>query len=386
LAIVLNLSGVKYRKIILLIVQKNNINFIALEKSEVMNMKDMQEIKEAIDNLGNQDLKSFLRLILGKMKLLKEHGESFEESIVDLVELYDEILGIQDKKALWNPAPHCTHVHIVIGLSFAGSMKQALNGLGWSETHKVVALAENYAIGPLYNLDSLEGRKARSEWFRNNISEAFESYTDFEDEYQDVMHKIGLIPEQAKIIIWSSKNALEQIGMRHVLYLMRKKSNTIVLMDACQICEQRYNRTDKFINYLHSGEVPTDKLKEALLCIDEGNEQSISQTISLVEEWKNISQQHGNLHIWRNNAVFEVPDDFYDRFLLEKLDKLRPPSGENDFLKSARLIGEAMGYCDQYIGDSYFEYRLRELIYNGILEIKGLPAAMRYYSVRRKIK
>lgn len=52
-------------------------------------------------------------------------------------------------------------------------------------------------------------------------------------------------------------------------------------------------------------------------------------------------------------------------------------------MKSARVIGEAIGYCDQYIGDAYFEYRLRELIYSGRVQIKGVPRAMRYYSVRR---
>ncbi|WP_083930213.1 DUF3658 domain-containing protein [Paenibacillus sanguinis] len=35
-------------------------------------------------------------------------------------------------------------------------------------------------------------------------------------------------------------------------------------------------------------------------------------------------------------------------------------------------------------GDAYFEYRLRTLVYDGVLEIKGFPTAMRYYSVRRK--
>lgn len=76
-----------------------------------------------------------------------------------------------------------------------------------------------------------------------------------------------------------------------------------------------------------------------------------------------------------------VPADYYDSYLL---DKLKPPAGDHGFVKAARLIGEAIGYCEQYVGDSYFEYRLRELIYNGTLEIKGLPAAMRFYSVRRK--
>ncbi|WP_342550150.1 DUF3658 domain-containing protein [Paenibacillus sp. FSL P2-0089] len=79
-----------------------------------------------------------------------------------------------------------------------------------------------------------------------------------------------------------------------------------------------------------------------------------------------------------------MPSDYYDSYLLEKLDSLQPPPGDDGFLKSARLVGEALGYCEQYVGDAYFEYRVRELIYNGVLEIKGVPTAMRFYSIRRK--
>ncbi|GKS12735.1 hypothetical protein YDYSY3_37350 [Paenibacillus chitinolyticus] len=105
--------------------------------------------------------------------------------------------------------------------------------------------------------------------------------------------------------------------------------------------------------------------------------------LPLEREWQIISKQSGTLRIWRDGAVAEVPDDYYDMYLLDKLDKLRPPS-DHSYLKAARLIGEAMGYCEQFIGDAYFEYRVRQLIYDGILEIKGVPSSMRRYSVRRK--
>ncbi len=53
-------------------------------------------------------------------------------------------------------------------------------------------------------------------------------------------------------------------------------------------------------------------------------------------------------------------------------------------MKSARLIGEVIGYLDQYIGDEYFEYRVRHLIMNGVFEIEGIPKAMWFYSVKLK--
>ncbi|MDQ0174233.1 DUF1835 domain-containing protein [Bacillus chungangensis] len=349
-----------------------------------MELRDILAIKKAIDSLGEGELKPYLRFILVKIKLMKEQEGTLETTVTELIELYDELMGLQEKRAVWYPVPACTHVHIVVGDSFAGSMKQALKGLGWAETHKLITLRENYAIGPLDGLDSPEGRKARSNWFRDNITEAFEAYTEFEEEYNELLDKLEQIPEQAEVIIWTSCNACEQTGMRHAIHLMRNKRNSISVCDACAVCEELYNRPDAFINYRHSGEIPADKIREALIHLDGKGKLCAPDITRLEWEWQEIMEQAGMLRIWRDSKVLEVPVDYYDQYLLEMLDKLKPPTDDNGFLKSARLIGEAIGYCEQYIGDSYFEYRLRELIYDGILEIKGVPAAMRFYSIRRK--
>ncbi|WP_260504039.1 DUF1835 domain-containing protein [Paenibacillus illinoisensis] len=348
-----------------------------------MNLKDFLVIKRATDGLGEGELKPYLQFILAKIKLMKQQERTSETVAHDLIELYDELMGLQERKVFWSPVPTCTHVHIVIGESFAGSMKQALRGLGLEETHKVITLRENYAIGPL-GLNSAEGRMERRNWFSNNIIGGFEEYDEFENEYNETLVKLDLIPEGAEIVVWTSSNACEQIGLRHAVHLLRSKPNAISLYDACAVCEELYNRPDAFIHYRCSGEIPSEKLREAISRLDDKKRLDSADTARLEEEWKVITEQSGTLRIWSEQAVLEVPADYYDKYLLEKLDDLMPPTGNQGFLKSSRLIGEAIGYCEQYIGDAYFEYRLRELIYKGVLEIKGVPAGMRFYSIRRK--
>ena len=46
-------------------------------------------------------------------------------------------------------------------------------------------------------------------------------------------------------------------------------------------------------------------------------------------------------------------------------------------MKSASLIGGALAHLNQYVGDLFLEYRVRNLIYNGVFDIKGIPKAMR---------
>ncbi|MEK5032901.1 DUF1835 domain-containing protein [Paenibacillus sp. FSL R7-0302] len=277
-----------------------------------------------------------------------------------------------------------TNVHLLCGDSFGGSMKQAMKGVGWTDTHKLIILRENYAIGPLEQLDTPVGRKLRSDWFRQNITENYNVSYDCEEEYTELLDNLEQIPEQAKVVIWTSGNACEQTALRLTAHLLGNRQNELIMIDACAICEELFNRPDAFINYCHSGEIPSDKLREALLRIDEGSRLSAGDITRVSQDWLTISGQSGVLRIWQEDALLEVPADYYDGYLLEKLDSLTPPPGEDGFLKSARLVGEAIGYCEQYVGDTYFEHRVRELIYSGVLEIKGVPTAMRFYSIRRK--
>ncbi|TGN32044.1 hypothetical protein E4L99_16000 [Lysinibacillus sp. S2017] len=49
-----------------------------------------------------------------------------------------------------------------------------------------------------------------------------------------------------------------------------------------------------------------------------------------------------------------------------------------------RIIGEVMGHLNQYIGDQFIQYRVIRLIMNGVLDMEGVPTAMRYYSIKIK--
>lgn len=298
----------------------------------------------------------------------------------------DEMIQSQDTSGYWKPCTRSTYIHIVMGDSFSGTMKQALKKLGLAETQKIITLRENYSIGPIGNLDTSQGRETRSLWFRENITEAFEDYTRFEEEYQELLHQIDLIPKSAKVIIWTGSNALEQIGLRHAAHLIRSKGNSLNLCDACAIHQNSYNKIiDSFYNFCYSGIISVDELCEILKSMDNRCDTLNPNDILRIEnQWLKLSKADGILRIWQNGEILNVKANYYDDCLLKKLEELEPSSDDNGFIKSARLIGEMIGHCHQFIGDSYFEYRLREMIYAGFLEIKGVPSAMRYYSIRRK--
>ncbi|WP_419465982.1 DUF3658 domain-containing protein [Bacillus spongiae] len=106
------------------------------------------------------------------------------------------------------------------------------------------------------------------------------------------------------------------------------------------------------------------------------------QRKELEKEWLVLSESDDTLRLWQNDYIQSVTEDYFDEIIIQSLQKLQDERGSIDFIKSARLIGEVLGQTLQIIGDGFIEYRVRELIVNGVLDIKGVPKAMRFYEVK----
>ena len=131
---------------------------------------------------------------------------------------------------------------------------------------------------------------------------------------------------------------------------------------------------------IHTGEVNGEQLKKIY-------QANLSAPLTdedrtrFEREWIELSESKGLVRIWENHKINNVTEGHFDDYIVNTARKLHAMQGEKDFMKSARLIGEIYGQYNQ-LGDAFIEYRVRSLIYKGVFEIKGIPKAMRYYSVK----
>ena len=58
---------------------------------------------------------------------------------------------------------------------------------------------------------------------------------------------------------------------------------------------------------------------------------------------------------------------------------------DREFLKAPRVISEALGLVEQLVGDTFLEYRLKQLIKQEVFEFEGSLDEMRFYSVKLEI-
>ncbi|UUZ87210.1 DUF1835 domain-containing protein [Paenibacillus sp. P26] len=158
-------------------------------------------------------------------------------------------------------------VHLVFGDSLAGSLKLAIDQMGYKDTHKVVTFRDRFAIGPLWRLQEEAGRAERARWFRDHINEDREEMDyEYVAEADDrrLAGQLARIPAGASIILWTGDNAHEQAGLRYAAYLLRHSRNEMFVIDAGKACAARFNTADRTIEYMHSGEVSPEKLKAIL--------------------------------------------------------------------------------------------------------------------------
>lgn len=348
-------------------------------------MKKLIEIRKAIDELAPQEVNQALRYVMVQVESTEKTMDSKAELYDNLKGLYDELLISQNRKEIWEPDADSTKVHILFGDSAAGSLKVAIKQMGYADTNKVISFRDKYSIGPLWRLHEEAGRIRRTEWFRDNINEGHDDYDeDTEAYHQSLLEQIGNISSQASIVVWVGSNAHEQAGLRYAFHLLRDIPNDIFVFHVDEACSKRFNRPDASIDYLHVGEIPIEKLQTVFGESEDNGPVTIENRQQLEREWLALAEHHEVLRIWSERRILSVDEHYFDFYLQETVEKLHAYKENNEFIKAARVVGEALGHCDQCIGDNYFEYRLRQLVYSGKLEIKGVPRAMRYYSVRRK--
>lgn len=278
-------------------------------------------------------------------------------------------------------------VHILFGASGTGSLKYMFRETGSSDSNQVIGFHDNLAVGPLWNLHNPEGIKNRQKWLIQHLpivlgDDFFEE--SYQEEFEKSLHKLNSITDETPITIWCSNNASEQAGLRLIMYLLKDRSNPIRILNVNPIFDRLFNTGKHKWDIRSLGELNADKLE---LIYQDATDMALldeKERISFVKEWEMLSSSQELLRIWWRNKIKEVPVDHFDDYLFKILLKLHGKRKEREFIIAPRIIGEAIGHLNHDVGDQFLEYRLREMVKQGLLEVEGSFKGMRFYSVRAK--
>lgn len=347
---------------------------------------EIEKLKKAIKELPEEEAKSLLFHVLLRMNLLRETKYSETEFISDIKNIYETVFEISRERMERSQEVNFHRIHILFGDSPAGSLKYALKKMGISKKEQVISFWDMFSVGPVRKLHEKAGQEARFDFMQKVMNDEHDDFRDFQKNFYETMNQIQSIPEDVPITIWVAENAHEQTGLRYVLYLLKNKMNDIKVINSTKMFAEKFNRPDIEYTAIKTGEITPEKLQviyeESKLNAYLSNE----ERKALEEEWIALADTEKTLRIWQNGKIESVKEDYYDQYMINTAKNLqieRERAKEPEvFMKSARLIGEVIGHLDQYMGDTFFEYRLRKLIEKGVFEMEGNLKAMRFYSVR----
>lgn len=259
-------------------------------------------------------------------------------------------------------------VHIVTSESAAGSIRASL-----PSPKSVIGFPDSFSVGPLWKLDEEEGKRNRKEWLFEHINYESEEY-EYENKIANTLRELEDIPTNVPLYIWYGNNSDEQTGLRFFLYLLRERANEIFLISSTVEGEPTF----------HTAQVDSTLLRQIFERNNENKPLTKNEHDQLYKEWERLSKSEEVLRIWSDEVIKGVPENYYDPLIIETLEKLHQQQETKDFIKTAIVVVEVYSQISSYIDLFFIEYRIRHLVYSGMLELKGIPKSMRHYCVKLK--
>ncbi len=345
---------------------------------------EFEKLNKVIKELPEGEAKLFLLHILKKVYFLNEKddwGFSEEKFVKDIRKVYKMILT--NEKAEKKEEGPFKMIHILFSLSAAGTFKNVLKNLGLLNEEKVISFWEMFSVGPIWHLHDEIGQQARFDWMEKIHTNENSEFDEYKEYFQKALNQIKSIPESVPITIWTSESAHEQTGLRFVLHLLKDRNNSISVINTTKEYNELFQKRKVKYTVLHSGEIIPEKLQ---LIYEQGKGENFTDhdIEEVQKEWQYLADNQDNLRLWRNGRIHCVSEDYLDEFIVKAAKRLHGKTKTKVFIKSARLIGEVLGHLDQFVGDSFLEYRLKKMIEAGVFEAEGSLEAMRLYSIRLK--
>ncbi|WP_342553341.1 DUF1835 domain-containing protein [Paenibacillus sp. FSL R7-0652] len=351
-------------------------------------IKSVFDFDNELHQMNEEELRSLLRELYLRTDMAL-HDKSGEAHYTQFAERQQQLFSrLHEERKLQKagrPLPdlqHAQEIHIAIGESPLGSIKVALGKFPGRESRRFFSLNDYYGIGPLGDLTDACALQRRHLWLleRLHLTEHGSYLLQGLEQLRHLESFMSSIGEEIKVMIWYANNGHERTGLLYALHLLRHRQNPIKLIDTTALYSVLFEGSERHV--LHLGELTSDQL--SMMWEHRGNADPLSseQRNLLEQEWLELAAQPGTLRMWKDDAVCSVPEDSLDEFIMEQVAKLTAERTTGEFINTARVVGEVLGSLPQAVGDSFIEYRVRQLILQGKLDMEGSPRAMRFYRVR----
>lgn len=240
---------------------------------------------------------------------------------------------------------------------------------------EIALVRDDYAVGPLAGVQTPEGHEARREWWRGVLQGG---------DYDGLVDK-GLVDDPAVMAhlrqsleayptetlwIWAAQNKHDVSGYYWLMSQLEAFQGRVFIL---------YLNNLPFINerggifypkWMH--EIPPREFLKA---------RKLARPITSVEfendkeEWRRLCGEETGVRLLEGGKkLVRKGLEYYDAELLKHVGA--------DWQKAARVISQFLVKGSETTGDAYLLWRIKTMIADGRLEVRGTPGLMRDFDVR----
>jgi Protein of unknown function/Domain of unknown function (DUF1835) len=268
-------------------------------------------------------------------------------------------------------------IHIVFQRPDTEALKKSFE-LEASLQGDVIQIEDDFAVGPLKDIFSIEGWEGRRDWWRSVLAGGdYDGRVDSGDVANDrdtvaaLIERLRNEPEEI-VWIWAAQNKHDVSGYYWLMSQLKDFQGRVFIL---------YLNNLPFINEkghifypVNLSEIPAREFLKA---------RKLARPITLSEfeidpdEWSKLCSEEKGVRILEGGKKLAQYDyGYYD----EELKKFIT----GDWIKVSKLINQFLSKSKQATGDAYLLWRLKQLIASGEIEAQGELKGMKDFEVKGK--
>ena len=254
-------------------------------------------------------------------------------------------------------------LHVVFQQADVNTLKKAIE-LDESLQGDVVEIKEDFAVGPLENIDTEEGWVARGNWWKQLLAQSPYANENlpgsFDDRKTVEVLKRNLEENEKQVAwIWMGQNQHDVCGYYWLCSQLKDYQGRIFVL---------YFNNLPFINEKGNIFYPTNlheiQPKEFLKAKKLNRAITISEFEVDPDEWKRLMSENTLVRILEGGKkIVSKEESFYDKDILANL--------TTDFQKGNRAISNVLGKMKIKTGDVFLLWRMKQLAVAEKLELNG---------------
>ena len=267
-------------------------------------------------------------------------------------------------------------IHIVFNEADVAVLKQAIE-LDETLAGEVLQVKDDYAVGPLANLYTEEGRAARKLWWSTVLAGGDydgKTETGEVDDHKlvvDLIEQLKSNPEE-KIWIWAAQNKHDVSGYYWLISQLKDFQGQIFILYLNNLPFINEKGNIFYPDWLHI--IPP---KEFLKAKRLARPVTLSEFEVDPDEWTKLTNEEKGVRLLEGGKKLVQKDyDFYDAELKKFI--------TGDWQKASKLIHQFLSKGKDTTGDAYVLWRLKGMIAEGQLDVQGETKKMKDFEVKVK--